>query len=99
MNLKVIGVAVIVIAALVFGVWIWMATSDSKTARMFSGAMKTQVDSVEYAVEASGTNFRGYDWIDSHGRFCTAVFSNESGMSMDCDFKPSNAQVGKFNGE
>ena len=84
MNKVIIGlVCLVVIAILIF--FAWLSLSDDKVALMFSGAMKETVESRQYAVEASGTNLRVYEWTNKAGKNCTAVFSQQSGMAMDCD--------------
>lgn len=38
-------------------------------------------------VQASGWDLRTVSWIDAHGRYCTTLFTNEKGGTIDCDFK------------
>ena len=47
------------------------------------GTIKSTINEVQ----ASGWNLRTISWIDSHGRYCTTLFTNEKGGTLDCDFK------------
>ena len=79
-----------VIVVVGLGLWVWSSLSDSSTALMFSGAMKSKVAVDEYAIPASGTNLRGYSWTDpSSGMKCVAVYSSKSGGGHDCEFPPT----------
>lgn len=70
------------------GVWIWASVSDSNMARMFSGALKETVESQAYAVPASGTNLRVYEWTTKSGMHCVGVYSLKSDSWGDCEFPP-----------
>ena len=45
------------------------------------------IDSTINEVQAAGWNLRTISWIDAHGRYCTTLFTNEKGGTLDCDFK------------
>lgn len=47
------------------------------------GTIKSTVNEVQ----ASGWDLRTVSWIDAHGRYCTTLFTNEKGGTIDCDFK------------
>ena len=47
------------------------------------GTIKSTINEVQ----ASGWDIRTLSWIDAHGRYCTTLFTNEKGGSIDCDFK------------
>lgn len=47
------------------------------------GTIKSTINEVQ----ASGWDLRTVSWIDSHGRYCTTLFTNEKGGTLDCDFK------------
>lgn len=47
------------------------------------GTIKSTINEVS----ASGWDLRTLSWIDAHGRYCTSLFTNEKGGSIDCDFK------------
>ena len=34
-------------------------------------------------VQASGWDLRTVSWIDAHGRYCTTLFTNEKGGTID----------------
>lgn len=48
------------------------------------GTIKSTINEVS----ASGWDIRTLSWIDAHGRYCTTLFTNEKGGTIDCDFKP-----------
>lgn len=48
------------------------------------GTIKSTINEVQ----ASGWDMRTVSWIDAHGRYCTTLFTNEKGGTIDCDFKP-----------
>ena len=45
------------------------------------------IDSTINEVKSAGWNLRTISWIDAHGRYCTTLFTNEKGGTLDCDFK------------
>ena len=47
------------------------------------GTIKSTINEVQ----ASGWDLRTVSWIDAHGRYCTTLFTNEKGGTIDCDFK------------
>ena len=88
------AICILVVVGLGFGAYGYIFFSDGKAARMLAGATMANVDTEKYTIEAAGTNPRVYEWVDKHGRHCTTIVTNESGMAMDCDFKPTGAQLG-----
>ena len=47
------------------------------------GTIKSTINEVQ----SSGWDLRTVSWIDAHGRYCTTLFTNEKGGTIDCDFK------------
>lgn len=47
------------------------------------GTIKSTINEVQ----ASGWDLRTVSWIDANGRYCTTLFTNEKGGTIDCDFK------------
>lgn len=47
-------------------------------------------------VKAAGYDFRSYTWIDTAGRVCTTLFTNDRGGSIDCDFPPKDFDYESF---
>ena len=45
------------------------------------------IDSTINEVKSAGWNLRTISWVDAHGRYCTTLFTNEKGGTLDCDFK------------
>ena len=45
------------------------------------------IKSTIHEVQASGWDLRTVSWIDAYGRYCTTLFTNEKGGTIDCDFK------------
>lgn len=60
--------------------------SRIETKLVSQGTIKSTINEVS----ASGWDIRTVSWIDSHGRYCTTIFTNEKGGAIDCDFKPDN---------
>lgn len=48
---------------------------------------KGTIESTINEIQASGWDIRTISWIDAHGRYCTTIFTNEKGGTIDCDFK------------
>ena len=55
----------------------------------FQGALQTTIPANSYSVEAIGNNLRAYTFIDSAGRVCTGVYSEQGGSWGDCEFPPN----------
>ena len=51
------------------------------------------VTSFKNEVSAYGYNFRSYTHVDPAGRICTAIFTDEKGGSIDCEFPPTGFDV------
>lgn len=47
-------------------------------------------------VSAHGYDFRSYTYVDPAGRICTAVFTDEKGGSLDCEFPPKEFDTEAF---
>lgn len=47
------------------------------------GTIKSTINEVQ----AAGWDVRTVSWIDAYGRYCTTLFTNEKGGTIDCDFK------------
>ena len=45
------------------------------------------IDSTINEVKSAGWNLRTISWVDAHGRYCTTLFTNEKGGTLDCDFR------------
>ena len=60
-----------------------MGWSRIETKLTSQGTIKSTINEVQ----ASGWDLRTVSWIDAHGRYCTTLFTNEKGGSIDCDFK------------
>lgn len=79
----------LVIAASVIGIIAYnvidiFGWSRIETKLTSQGTIKSTINEVQ----ASGWDIRTLSWIDSHGRYCTTIFTNEKGGDIDCDFKP-----------
>ena len=62
---------------------ITMGWSRIETKLTSQGTIKSTINEVQ----ASGWDLRTVSWIDAHGRYCTTLFTNEKGGTIDCDFK------------
>ena len=60
-----------------------MGWSRIETKLVSQGTIKSTINEVKSA----GWNLRTISWIDAHGRYCTTLFTNEKGGTLDCDFK------------
>lgn len=78
-----------IVIILMLGLWFWVSVSDSGAARMFSGALKETVKAESYAIPASGTNLRAYEWTTKSGMKCVGVYSIKGGGWGDCEFPPN----------
>lgn len=47
-------------------------------------------------VSAHGYDFRSYTYVDPSGRICTAIFTDEKGGSLDCEFPPKDFDTEAF---
>lgn len=54
------------------------------------------IESTSNEVRAHGWDFRSYTYIDTAGRVCTAVFTDEKGGNIDCDFPPVGFDYAAF---
>lgn len=82
-TFKYISISLIV---LIFGAYIAisvMGWSRIETKIISQGT----IDSTINEVKSAGWNLRTISWIDAHGRYCTTLFTNEKGGTLDCDFK------------
>ena len=82
-TFKYISISLIV---LIFGAYITisvMGWSRIETKIISQGT----TDSTINEVKSAGWNLRTISWIDAHGRYCTTLFTNEKGGTLDCDFK------------
>ena len=77
---------IISLIVLIFGTYITisvMGWSRIETKIISQGT----IDSTINEVKSAGWNLRTISWIDTHGRYCTTLFTNEKGGTLDCDFK------------
>lgn len=70
-------------AYLIISIFGWSRIETKLTSQ---GTIKSTINEVQ----ASGWDLRTVSWIDAHGRYCTTLFTNEKGGTIDCDFKPDN---------
>jgi len=54
------------------------------------------IPSTNNEVAASGWDFRSYTYLDTAGRICTVVFTDNKGGAVDCDFPPENFNYQTF---
>ena len=54
------------------------------------------IPSTSNEVEAHGYDFRSYTYIDTAGRVCTVVFTDQKGGSIACEFPPANFDYDEF---
>lgn len=54
------------------------------------------ISSTSNEVEAHGWDFRSYTYLDTAGRVCTVVFTDQKGGTLDCDFAPANFDYEEF---
>ena len=82
-TFKYISISLIV---LIFGAYITipvMGCSRIETKIVSQGT----IDSTINEVKSAGWNLRTISWVDAHGRYCTTLFTNEKGGTLDCDFR------------
>ena len=77
----VICLSIILIAYVLIATVGWSRIETKLTSQ---GTLKSTINEVQ----ASGWDLRTVSWIDAHGRYCTTLFTNEKGGTIDCDFKP-----------
>ena len=73
-------VAISVVSYFIISTFGWSRIETKLTSQ---GTIKSTINEVQ----ASGWNLRTVSWIDAHGRYCTTLFTNEKGGTIDCDFK------------
>lgn len=79
----------LILSALIIGFTFYitisvMGWSRIETKLSSQGTIKSTINEVQ----ASGWDIRTLSWVDAHGRYCTTLFTNEKGGTIDCDFKP-----------
>lgn len=77
----IICLTIILVAYLLISIVGWSRIETKLTSQ---GTIKSTINEVQ----ASGWDLRTVSWIDAHGRYCTTLFTNEKGGTLDCDFKP-----------
>ena len=77
------GTALAVTAIGIYIVISVMGWSRIETKLVSQGTIKSTINEVQ----AAGWNLRTISWVDAHGRYCTTLFTNEKGGTLDCDFK------------
>lgn len=76
----IICLTIILVAYLLISIVGWSRIETKLTSQ---GTIKSTINEVQ----ASGWDLRTVSWIDVHGRYCTTLFTNEKGGTIDCDFK------------
>ena len=76
----IICLTIILVAYLLISIVGWSRIETKLTSQ---GTIKSTINEVQ----ASGWNLRTVSWIDANGRYCTTLFTNEKGGTIDCDFK------------
>lgn len=76
----IICLTIILVAYLIISIVGWSRIETKLTSQ---GTIKSTINEVQ----ASGWDLRTVSWIDAHGRYCTTLFTNEKGGTIDCDFK------------
>jgi len=54
------------------------------------------ISSTSNEVEAHGWDFRSYTYLDTAGRICTVIFTDNKGGSLDCDFPNATFDYEEF---
>ncbi len=54
------------------------------------------IPSTSNEVEAHGWDFRSYTYVDTAGRICTVIFTDQKGATLDCDFAPKDFDYDEF---
>lgn len=75
--------ALMLIASFSYFFIAYVGWSRIETKLTSQGTIKSTINEVQ----ASGWDLRTVSWIDAHGRYCTTLFTNEKGGTIDCDFK------------
>ena len=73
-------VAISVVSYFIISTFGWSRIETKLTSQ---GTIKSTINEVQ----ASGWDLRTVSWIDAYGRYCTTLFTNEKGGTIDCDFK------------
>lgn len=76
----IICLTIVLVAYLLISIVGWSRIETKLTSQ---GTIKSTINEVQ----ASGWDLRTVSWIDVHGRYCTTLFTNEKGGTIDCDFK------------
>ena len=76
----IICLTIILVAYLLISIVGWSRIETKLTSQ---GTIKSTINEVQ----ASGWDLRTVSWIDTYGRYCTTLFTNEKGGTIDCDFK------------
>lgn len=76
----IICLTIVLVAYLLISIVGWSRIETKLTSQ---GNIKSTINEVQ----ASGWDLRTVSWIDVHGRYCTTLFTNEKGGTIDCDFK------------
>lgn len=74
---------VLLSSAVIYFIVTTIGWSRIETKLRSEGTIKSTINEVQ----ASGWDLRTVSWIDAHGRYCTTLFTNEKGGTIDCDFK------------
>ena len=75
----IICLTIVLVAYLLISIVGWSRIETKLTSQ---GTIKSTINEVQ----ASGWDLRTVSWIDVHGRYCTTLFTNEKGGTIDCDF-------------
>lgn len=78
-----IFLTIIVLFVITYAIVNIIGWSRIETKLTSQGTIKSTINEVQ----ASGWDLRTVSWIDAHGRYCTTLFTNEKGGTIDCDFK------------
>ena len=54
------------------------------------------ISSTSNEVEAHGWYFRSYTYLDTAGRVCTVIFTDQKGGTLDCEFPPKDFDYDEF---
>lgn len=76
----IICLTIVLVTYLLISIVGWSRIETKLTSQ---GTIKSTINEVQ----ASGWDLRTVSWIDVHGRYCTTLFTNEKGGTIDCDFK------------
>lgn len=84
MKKTIFTLLVVLIGAIAYFAVNFIGWSRIETKLTSQGTIKSTINEVQ----ASGWDLRTVSWIDAHGRYCTTLFTNDKGGTIDCDFKP-----------